>query len=89
MCVLQRNSLHLKHLSAQLMTKEGQWYSDWSEVPRSRHTQIRPTMFPPKDPEKLISMHLERWYVHTRANLSFSDGLTKTDKSGTAQRKVT
>lgn len=46
--------------SWKLMTKEGQWYSDWSKVPSSRHTQIRPTMFPPKDPEKLASMHLER-----------------------------
>ncbi|XP_039978602.1 RNA cytosine C(5)-methyltransferase NSUN2 isoform X2 [Xiphias gladius] len=46
--------------SWKLMTKEGQWYSDWSEVPSSRQTQIRPTMFPPKDPEKLASMHLER-----------------------------
>ncbi|KAM6899575.1 RNA cytosine C(5)-methyltransferase NSUN2 [Xenentodon cancila] len=46
--------------SWKLMTKEGQWYSDWSEVPSSRHTQIRPTMFPPKDPEKVVSMHLER-----------------------------
>lgn len=48
-------------LPLQLMTKEGQWYSDWAEVPSSRHTQIRPTMFPPKDPEKLAAMHLERW----------------------------
>lgn len=46
--------------SWKLMTKEGQWYSDWSEVPTSRHTQIRPTMFPPKDAQKLASMHLER-----------------------------
>ncbi|KAF3707686.1 tRNA (cytosine(34)-C(5))-methyltransferase [Channa argus] len=46
--------------SWKLMTKEGQWYSDWSEVPSGRHTQIRPTMFPQKDPEKLASMHLER-----------------------------
>ncbi|XP_047461054.1 RNA cytosine C(5)-methyltransferase NSUN2 [Mugil cephalus] len=46
--------------SWKLMTKEGQWYSDWSEVPSSRHTQIRPTMFPPTDPEKLADMHLER-----------------------------
>lgn len=46
--------------SWKLMTKEGQWYSDWAEVPTSRHTQIRPTMFPPKDPEKLANMHLER-----------------------------
>lgn len=46
--------------SWKLMTKEGQWFSDWAEVPTSRHTQIRPTMFPPKDPEKLASMHLER-----------------------------
>uniref|UniRef100_A0AAR2IYE5 tRNA (cytosine(34)-C(5))-methyltransferase n=1 Tax=Pygocentrus nattereri TaxID=42514 RepID=A0AAR2IYE5_PYGNA len=46
--------------SWKLMTKEGQWYSDWSEVPTSRHTQIRPTMFPPTDQEKLLSMKLER-----------------------------
>lgn len=46
--------------SWKLMTKEGQWFSDWAEVPTSRHTQIRPTMFPPKDTEKLARMHLER-----------------------------
>uniref|UniRef100_A0A671V3Z1 tRNA (cytosine(34)-C(5))-methyltransferase n=1 Tax=Sparus aurata TaxID=8175 RepID=A0A671V3Z1_SPAAU len=46
--------------SWKLMTKDGQWYPDWSHVPSSRHTQIRPTMFPPTDPEKLASMHLER-----------------------------
>jgi len=45
------------------MTKDGQWFSDWSEVPKSRHTQIRPTMFPPTDPEKLADMRLERWQV--------------------------
>ncbi|XP_047587847.1 RNA cytosine C(5)-methyltransferase NSUN2 isoform X2 [Lutra lutra] len=43
-----------------VMTKDGQWFSEWEEVPHSRHTQIRPTMFPPKDPEKLQAMHLER-----------------------------
>ncbi|XP_051948431.1 RNA cytosine C(5)-methyltransferase NSUN2 [Xyrauchen texanus] len=46
--------------SWKVMTKEGRWYSDWSEVPTSRHTQIRPTMFPPTDPEKLANMRLER-----------------------------
>ncbi|CAK6961032.1 RNA cytosine C(5)-methyltransferase NSUN2 [Scomber scombrus] len=46
--------------SWKLMTKDGQWFSDFSEVPSCRHTQIRPTMFPPKDPEKLAGMHLER-----------------------------
>uniref|UniRef100_A0AAQ5ZK50 tRNA (cytosine(34)-C(5))-methyltransferase n=1 Tax=Amphiprion ocellaris TaxID=80972 RepID=A0AAQ5ZK50_AMPOC len=46
--------------SWKLMTKDGQWFSDWSEVPSSRHTQIRPTMFPPKDAEKLAALHLER-----------------------------
>lgn len=45
----------------QVMTRDGQWFADWDEVPHSRHTQIRPTMFPPKDPEKLQAMHLERW----------------------------
>nr|XP_012599684.1 tRNA (cytosine(34)-C(5))-methyltransferase [Microcebus murinus] len=43
-----------------VMTKDGQWFTDWDDVPHSRHTQIRPTMFPPKDPEKLQAMHLER-----------------------------
>ncbi|XP_048224301.1 RNA cytosine C(5)-methyltransferase NSUN2 [Perognathus longimembris pacificus] len=43
-----------------VMTRDGQWFADWDEVPHSRHTQIRPTMFPPKDPEKLQAMHLER-----------------------------
>lgn len=46
--------------SWKVMTKEGQWFSDWSEVPVSRHTQIRPTMFPPTDPSKLKDMHLDR-----------------------------
>ncbi|KAK2864674.1 hypothetical protein Q7C36_003828 [Tachysurus vachellii] len=46
--------------SWKVMTREGQWYTNWSEVPSSRHTQIRPSMFPPTDPEKLKSMQLER-----------------------------
>ncbi|KAK5855379.1 hypothetical protein PBY51_005482 [Eleginops maclovinus] len=46
--------------SWKLMTKEGTWFSDWSKVPLNRQTQIRPTMFPPTDPEKLANMHLER-----------------------------
>ncbi|KAK6491635.1 RNA cytosine-C(5)-methyltransferase NSUN2 [Huso huso] len=46
--------------SWKLMTKTGQWYTNWSEVPQNRHTQIRPTMFPPTDPEKLKEMKLER-----------------------------
>ncbi|XP_029298789.1 RNA cytosine C(5)-methyltransferase NSUN2 [Cottoperca gobio] len=46
--------------SWKLMTKEGTWFNNWSEVPNNRRTQIRPTMFPPTDPEKLASMHLER-----------------------------
>ncbi|XP_043921338.1 RNA cytosine C(5)-methyltransferase NSUN2 isoform X2 [Protopterus annectens] len=46
--------------SWKVMTKEGQWYSDWSEVPTSRHTQIRPTMFPLKDQEKLKALNIER-----------------------------
>ncbi|KAB0369616.1 hypothetical protein FD755_018609 [Muntiacus reevesi] len=43
-----------------VMTKDGQWFASWDDVPHNRHTQIRPTMFPPKDPEKLQAMHLER-----------------------------
>lgn len=48
-------------LTLQVMTKDGQWFASWDEVPHSRHTQIRPTMFPPKDENRLQAMHLERW----------------------------
>ncbi|KAM9102766.1 RNA cytosine C(5)-methyltransferase NSUN2 [Sarcophilus harrisii] len=43
-----------------VMTKDGQWFADWKDVPQSRHTQIRPTMFPPKCQENLKKMKLER-----------------------------
>ncbi|KAG8442522.1 hypothetical protein GDO86_011354 [Hymenochirus boettgeri] len=43
-----------------IMTKEGQWFEKWEDVPIGRHTQIRPTMFPPKDEEKLKLMNLNR-----------------------------
>ncbi|XP_007898726.2 RNA cytosine C(5)-methyltransferase NSUN2 [Callorhinchus milii] len=46
--------------SWKVMTREGQWFADWSEVPENKQTQIRPTMFPTKDPEKLKAMNLER-----------------------------
>nr|XP_033785630.1 RNA cytosine C(5)-methyltransferase NSUN2 isoform X2 [Geotrypetes seraphini] len=42
-----------------IMTKDGQWFEEWSDVPQNRHTQIRPTMFPPKDEEKLKAMNLQ------------------------------
>ncbi|XP_033010199.1 RNA cytosine C(5)-methyltransferase NSUN2 [Lacerta agilis] len=45
-----------------VMTKDGQWFEDWSEVPSNRQTQIRPTMFPLKDEEKLKALHLERCF---------------------------
>ncbi|CAO2592097.1 RNA cytosine C(5)-methyltransferase NSUN2 [Lemmus lemmus] len=43
-----------------VMTRDGQWFAGWDEVPQGRHTQVRPTMFPPRDLEKLQAMHLER-----------------------------
>lgn len=43
-----------------IMTKDEQWFAQWSDVPPSRHTQIRPTMFPLKDEEKLKELKLER-----------------------------
>uniref|UniRef100_A0A8D0L653 tRNA (cytosine(34)-C(5))-methyltransferase n=1 Tax=Sphenodon punctatus TaxID=8508 RepID=A0A8D0L653_SPHPU len=42
-----------------VMIKDGQWFADWKEVPPNRQNQIRPTMFPIKDEEKLQAMHLE------------------------------
>ncbi|KAJ7338361.1 hypothetical protein JRQ81_011407 [Phrynocephalus forsythii] len=43
-----------------VMAKDGQWFEDWKDVPANRQTQIRPTMFPLKDEEKLKALHLER-----------------------------
>ncbi|XP_051465957.1 RNA cytosine C(5)-methyltransferase NSUN2 isoform X2 [Apus apus] len=43
-----------------VMLKDGQWFEEWKDVPSNRQTQIRPTMFPVKDEEKLKAMHLER-----------------------------
>ncbi|ETE62867.1 tRNA (cytosine(34)-C(5))-methyltransferase [Ophiophagus hannah] len=45
-----------------VMTKDDNWFEDWKEVPPSRHTQIRPTMFPLKDEQKLKALHLERCF---------------------------
>ncbi|XP_066435306.1 RNA cytosine C(5)-methyltransferase NSUN2 [Eleutherodactylus coqui] len=42
-----------------VMTKEGQWFDKWEDVPTSRHTQIRPTMFP-RDEAKMKEMNLQR-----------------------------
>ncbi|NXY89118.1 NSUN2 methyltransferase, partial [Alcedo cyanopectus] len=52
-----------KSLLSQLkkvMLKDGQWFEEWKDVPSNRQTQIRPTMFPVKDEEKLKAMNLER-----------------------------
>ncbi|KAF4790138.1 tRNA (cytosine(34)-C(5))-methyltransferase [Turdus rufiventris] len=43
-----------------VMLKDGQWFEEWKDVPSNRQTQIRPTMFPVKDEEKLKAMNLER-----------------------------
>uniref|UniRef100_A0A8B9E895 tRNA (cytosine(34)-C(5))-methyltransferase n=1 Tax=Anser cygnoides TaxID=8845 RepID=A0A8B9E895_ANSCY len=43
-----------------VMLKDGQWFEEWKDVPLNRQTQIRPTMFPVKDEEKLKAMNLER-----------------------------
>ncbi|NXU56471.1 NSUN2 methyltransferase, partial [Turnix velox] len=43
-----------------VMLKDGQWFEEWKDVPPNRQTQIRPTMFPIEDKEKLKAMNLER-----------------------------
>ncbi|NXT20333.1 NSUN2 methyltransferase, partial [Syrrhaptes paradoxus] len=43
-----------------VMLKDGQWFEEWKDVPSNRQTQIRPTMFPVKDEEKLKAMNLDR-----------------------------
>uniref|UniRef100_A0A8B9GBV7 tRNA (cytosine(34)-C(5))-methyltransferase n=1 Tax=Amazona collaria TaxID=241587 RepID=A0A8B9GBV7_9PSIT len=45
-----------------VMLKDGQWLEEWKDVPSNRQTQIRPTMFPVKDEEKLKAMNLERCF---------------------------
>uniref|UniRef100_A0A8C5RFK2 tRNA (cytosine(34)-C(5))-methyltransferase n=1 Tax=Laticauda laticaudata TaxID=8630 RepID=A0A8C5RFK2_LATLA len=58
-----------------VMTKDGNWFEDWKEVPPSRHTQIRPTMFPLKDEQKLKALHLEeegrKLFNNTRTMVSY------------------
>uniref|UniRef100_A0A8B9G9A6 tRNA (cytosine(34)-C(5))-methyltransferase n=1 Tax=Amazona collaria TaxID=241587 RepID=A0A8B9G9A6_9PSIT len=53
--------LKLNHLMI-VMLKDGQWLEEWKDVPSNRQTQIRPTMFPVKDEEKLKAMNLERCF---------------------------
>uniref|UniRef100_A0A8B9G779 tRNA (cytosine(34)-C(5))-methyltransferase n=1 Tax=Amazona collaria TaxID=241587 RepID=A0A8B9G779_9PSIT len=48
--------------SLKVMLKDGQWLEEWKDVPSNRQTQIRPTMFPVKDEEKLKAMNLERCF---------------------------
>nr|XP_014431094.1 tRNA (cytosine(34)-C(5))-methyltransferase [Pelodiscus sinensis] len=43
-----------------VMLKDGQWFESWKDVPANRQTQIRPTMFPIEDEEKLKALNLER-----------------------------
>ncbi|NWJ07792.1 NSUN2 methyltransferase, partial [Crypturellus undulatus] len=43
-----------------VMLKDGQWFEEWKDVPPNRQTQIRPTMFPIKEEQKLKAMNLER-----------------------------
>ncbi|KAI1243167.1 tRNA (cytosine(34)-C(5))-methyltransferase, partial [Lamprotornis superbus] len=51
-----------------VMLKDGQWFEEWKDVPSNRQTQIRPTMFPVKDEEKLKAMNLERWILPHHQN---------------------
>ncbi|XP_063779006.1 RNA cytosine C(5)-methyltransferase NSUN2 [Pseudophryne corroboree] len=42
-----------------VMTKEGQWFDNFADVPTNRHTQIRPTMFP-LDEDKMKALNIQR-----------------------------
>uniref|UniRef100_A0A670J555 tRNA (cytosine(34)-C(5))-methyltransferase n=1 Tax=Podarcis muralis TaxID=64176 RepID=A0A670J555_PODMU len=52
----------LKRMPGVTQWKMASGFEDWSEVPSNRQTQIRPTMFPLKDEEKLKALHLERCF---------------------------
>uniref|UniRef100_A0A8C5RFU8 tRNA (cytosine(34)-C(5))-methyltransferase n=1 Tax=Laticauda laticaudata TaxID=8630 RepID=A0A8C5RFU8_LATLA len=59
-----------------VMTKDGNWFEDWKEVPPSRHTQIRPTMFPLKDEQKLkrqpkVMFEGRKLFNNTRTMVSY------------------
>ncbi|EMP28679.1 tRNA (cytosine(34)-C(5))-methyltransferase [Chelonia mydas] len=59
--IIESSNLYKVHLQEkQVMLKDGQWFEAWKDVPSNRQTQIRPTMFPIKDEEKLKAMNLER-----------------------------
>ena len=44
----------------QVMSREGDWYATYEDLPLKLQNQIRPAMFPPP-PDVAESRHLDRW----------------------------
>ena len=52
--------IYISMSGCQLMSKDGDWYESYEDVPVKLQNQMRPFMFPPTSntPE---SYHLDRW----------------------------
>ena len=46
--------------SIQVMTREGEWLSSVTEIPKSNRRLLQASMFPPS-PEEVSALHLNRW----------------------------
>ena len=44
------------------MSKEGDWYATYEDLPLKLQNQIRPSMFPPPR-DVAETRHLDRWWV--------------------------
>jgi len=51
-------------LLCQIMSKFGDWYETYDEVPGKLRSQITRSMFPP-GAAQAAEFGLERWYVHS------------------------
>ena len=47
-------------MSAQVLTKNGDWFSTFEDVPESKRSWVRPSMFPQ---DNMQDMHIDRWWV--------------------------
>ena len=50
------------YLLTQVMSKQGEWFEKYEDVPERLRTQISPSIFPPPH-EQAVAFGLHRWFV--------------------------
>ena len=45
-------------MSEQVLTKNGDWFSTFEDVPENKRSWVRPSMFPQ---DNMQDMHIDRW----------------------------